>query len=98
MFLTPNITGRSLKARFMVHRRPSSANSEVSKHVNCDQPDHSIHVSMDNVKILEVEPKWSERGVREAIQIQINNPTLNKEGGRYNLPAVWNNTLRALGR
>ena len=88
-------TGRSLKARFMEHRRPSSVNSEVSKHINCDQPDHSI--SLDNVRILEVEPKWFERGVREAIQMWINNPMLNKDAGRYNLPDVWNNTLRVLG-
>ena len=28
--------GRSLKSRFMEHRRPSSVNSEVSRHVKCD--------------------------------------------------------------
>ena len=40
--------------------------------------------NLDNVKTLEVELKWFERGVREAIQIRINNPTLNKDTGRYN--------------
>ena len=45
-------TGRSLKARFMEHRRPSSVNTEVSKHIICDQPDHSI--SLDKVRTLEV--------------------------------------------
>ena len=45
----------SLKARFLEHKRPSSVNLEVSKHINCDHPDHSI--SLDNVRILEVEPK-----------------------------------------
>ena len=70
--------------------------SEVSKHINCDHPDHSI--SLDKVRILEVEPKWFERGVRETIQIRMNNPTLNKDAGRYNLPSVWNNTLKKLGR
>ena len=43
-------TGRSLKSRFMEPRTPSSVNSEVSKHVNSDQPEHSI--SYDNVKIF----------------------------------------------
>ena len=89
-------TDWSLKSRFMQHRRPSSVNSEVSKHVTCNQPDHSI--SLDNVRIQEVEPKWFDRRVMEAIQIWINNLILNKDSGRYNLPAVWNNTLRALGR
>ena len=45
---------------------------------------------------MEVESKWFERGVREAIQIRINTPTLNKDAGRYNLPPVWNNTLKKL--
>ena len=67
--------GRSLKSRFM-----SSVNSEVSRHVNCDQPHYSI--SLDNVRILEVELKWFERGVREAIQVRINNPILNSKGTR----------------
>ena len=57
--------GRSLKSRFIEHRRPILVNSEVSKHVNCDQPDHSI--SLGNVMSLEVELNWFERGVREAI-------------------------------
>ena len=42
--------------------------------------------------------KWFERGVRESIQIRINISTLNKDTGRYNLPLVWNNTLKKLGR
>ena len=89
-------TGRYLKVRFSEHRRPSSVNPEISKHINCDHHDHSI--SLDNVNILEVEPKWFKRGVREAIQITLNNPTLNKDTGMYNLPPMWNNTLRKLGR
>ena len=89
-------TGRSLKARFQEHRRPSSANSEVSKHINSDCPEH--HIDMDNAKILEVEPKWFERGVREAIHIRMLKPTLNRDAGRYNLPHVWDNTLKAVNR
>ena len=65
-----------MKSRFVEHRRPSSVNSEVSRHVNRDQPDHRI--SFDKVRIFEVERKWFERGVTEAIQIRINNLTLEK--------------------
>ena len=84
-------TERSLKQRFLEHRRPSSVTSEVSRHVHLDHPDHSI--SMDDTKILEVEPKWFERGVKEAIHIRVTHPSLNKDGGRYNLPSVWTNIL-----
>ena len=76
-------TGRSLNARFSVHKRPSSVNSEVYKHINSDHPDNSI--SLDNVRILEIEPKSFERGVREAIQIRMKNPTLNKDLALYNI-------------
>ena len=89
-------TGSSLMSRFMDHRRRSWVNSEVSRHVNCDQPDHSI--SLHSVKILSVESKWFERGVMKAIKIRINNPMHNKDAGRYNLLAVWNNTLKVLGK
>ncbi len=37
--------------------------SEVSQRVHMDQPDHNI--SMDVTKILEVESKWFERGVKD---------------------------------
>ena len=45
--------------------------------------------------------RWNRSGlreVRESIQININNPALNKDAGRYNLTPVWNNTLKKLGR
>ena len=79
-------TERSLKARFGEHRRPSSTTSEVSKHIHTDSPDHTI--TLDNTKILAVEHKWFERGVKEAIHIRALKPSLNRDGGRYNLPLI----------
>lgn len=55
----------SLKAQFGGHRRPSST---TSKHIHTDSPNHTI--SLDNTKVLSVEPKWFERGVKEAIYIR----------------------------
>ena len=83
---------RSLKARFGEHRRPSSTTSEVSKHIHTDNPNHNI--MLENTKILSVEHKWFERGVKEAIYIRAMNPSLNRDGGRYNLPPVWNNIIK----
>ena len=85
-------TERSLKARFSEHRRPSSVNSEVSKHIHTDCPDHGVQ--LDKTEILAVEPKWYERGVKEAIYIRANKPSLNRDGGRFNLSPIWNNTLK----
>ncbi len=53
-------TERSLKSRFMEHRRPSSTTSEVSRHIHLDQSD--IQVDIERVKILAVEPRWFEQG------------------------------------
>ena len=53
---------------------------------------HSI--TLDNTKILSVEPKWFERGVKEAIHIRALKPTLNRDGGRCNFFPVCNNIIK----
>ena len=75
----------------MEHRRPSSNTSEVSRHIHQENPDHKVDIT--NTSILTTEPKWFERGVKEAIYIRANKPTLNRDGGRYMLPPVWHNTI-----
>ena len=52
-------------------------------------------MDMTNAKILEVEPWWFERGVKEAIKIWVTEPTINRDGGSSNLPAEWNNMLKS---
>ena len=49
-------------------------------------------------EILEVEPRWFERGVKEAIYIRTLCPSLNKDGGCHNLHPIWTNLLRNRGR
>ena len=85
-------TERSLKTRFLEHRRPSSSTSEVSQHIHIESPGH--HVSLDEVKVLDREDKWFERGVKEAIYIRAHQPSLNRDGGRYKLPRVYDPILR----
>ena len=85
-------TERSLRSRFLEHRRPSSIHSEVSSHINRDKASHSV--SLANAKILGREDDWFARGVREAIHIRAHHPSLNKDGGRYQLPHIWNSLLR----
>ena len=67
--------------------------SEVSQHVHVDRQEHGV--SLDKVKILTVENRKFERGVKEAIYIRVAKPSLNKDGWRYLLPSVWTNLLRA---
>ena len=47
-------TERSLKARFLEHRRPSSTSSEVSQHIHVESPGHKI--DREKVQILDREP------------------------------------------
>ena len=75
---------------------PSSSTSEVSRHVHTTEPGHSIDIA--NAEILEVEPRWFERGVKEAIHIRTLCPSLNKDRGRYNLSPIWTSLLRNRGR
>ena len=48
---------------------------------------------MDRVKIIRVESKKFERGVKEAIYVRVAELTLNKDSGSYLLLAVWTNLL-----
>ena len=66
-----------------------STTSEVSKHIHVNHPQHSVE--LENTEVLTTEPRWFERGVKEAIYI---NPSLNRDGGRYNLPLVWDNIIK----
>ena len=85
-------TERSLKARFLEHRRPSSSSSEVSQHIHIESPGH--HINLDKVEILDREERYFERGVKEAIYIRALQPSLNRDGGRYKLPRVYDPVLR----
>ena len=73
----------SSKARFLEHRRPSSLSSEVSQHIHIASLGH--HIDLEKVNILNREPRWFEKGVKEAIYTCIYQPTLYKDGGRYKL-------------
>ena len=50
---------------------------------------------MDKVKILTVENREFERGIKEAMNIRVAEQSLNKDGRHYLLPTVWTNLLRA---
>ena len=85
-------TERSLRTRFLEHKRPSSANSsEVAKHLHVDCPGHSV--DFKNAKVLDQDQRWLERGIKEAVYIRAHKPTLNASPGRYLLPTVWNRII-----
>ena len=51
--------------------------------------------SVDNFKIIGREGHGISRTIKEAIYIRVNNPTLNRNVGKYNLPHIWDKVLFA---
>ena len=85
-------TERFLWTSFLEHRRPSSvSSSEVAAHIHIESPGH--HLEFDKVRILDRETRYFERGVKEAIHIRANQPSLNKDGGRHRLSRVYDPIL-----
>ena len=72
-------TERSFKARFLEHKRPSCTSSEVSRHLNKAKPENDVHI--DEARILDRDPDWFTRGIRESIYIRAHKPNLNRDGG-----------------
>ncbi|KAI8491760.1 Arachidonate 5-lipoxygenase [Branchiostoma belcheri] len=73
------------------HRRPSSNTSEVSQHIHIESPGHTV--TLDKVRILDTEQDYFVRGVKEAVYIRAHQPSLNRDGGRYRLPATFDALL-----
>ena len=49
--------------------------------------------SIDNFKIIGREDNSLARTIKESIYIRVNNPTLNRNIGIYNLAHIWDNLL-----
>ncbi|XP_072022385.1 uncharacterized protein [Amphiura filiformis] len=82
-------TKRPLGVRSREHKREPSP---VALHVRITG--HSIPT--EQVKIIDQDESWFGRGVREACHIRINKSDLNRDAGRYYLPAVYNSLLSRL--
>ena len=58
--------------------------------------DTGHNIPTDQAKIIDQDESWFSRGVREAAHIRIHRSTLNRDAGRYYLPAVYNPLLSRL--
>ena len=52
-----------------------------------------MKTSIENFKIIGREDNSLARTIKESIYIRVNNPTLNRNIGKYNLPHIWDNIL-----
>ena len=85
-------TDRDFWTRFSEHKRKCmSKKSEVAEHIHLKAPGHQL--DFDKTRILDRDTRWFQRGIREAIYIRAQKPTLNRNAGRYTLPVVWDNII-----
>ena len=85
-------TDRDFWTRFLEHKRIcESKKSEVAEHIHLKAPGHQLDFA--KTSILDRDARWFQRGIREAIYIRAQKPTLNRNAGRYTLPVVWDNII-----
>ena len=69
------------------------------EHLKTSSPihDHSVisghSVTIDNFSIVGREDQTLLRTIKEALYIRVNNPSLNKNIGKYHLPHIWDEVL-----
>ena len=61
--------------------------SEVAEHIHLKAPGHQL--DFEKTRILDRDARWFQRGIREAIYIRAQKPTLNRNAGSYTIPVVW---------
>ena len=52
---------------------------------------HSTNI--DNFSIVRQEDQKLIRSIKEAVYVKVNNPSLNKNMGKYHLPNIWDEVL-----
>ncbi|KAM4589401.1 uncharacterized protein V3H82_003528 isoform 2-T2 [Fundulus diaphanus] len=85
-------TKQPLHRRMAQHRRATSSGQDSAVHLHLKDKGHSFEDQ--NVHILDKEDRWFERGVKEAIYVKRERPTLNRGGGlRFQLSKTYNTAI-----
>ena len=79
-------TSRTFGERYKEHLKDPSP-----IHQHCNHTGHPI--SHNNFQIIGREGHSLARNIKESIFIRVNNPTLNRNIGKFNLPLIWDMVL-----
>ena len=79
-------TSRTFGERYKEHLKDPSPIHQHSNHT--DHP-----TSHNNFQIIGREGHSLPRNIKESIFIRVNNPTLNRNIGKFNLPHIWDRVL-----
>ena len=77
---------RTFAERFKEHQK---APSPIYDHFNTS----GDTVTIDNFSIVGSEDQNLMRTIKEALYIRVNNPSLNRNIGKYHLPHIWDEVL-----
>ena len=90
-------TKQPLHKRLYQHRRPGTLGNDSAVYSHLQTAKHNFKDK--DVLILDKESRWFERGVREAIYVSSENPSLNRGGGlRHNLSRIYSSAIRKIPR
>ena len=79
-------SARNFEERYKEHLK---APSPIHDHLNIS----GHNVTIDNFSILGREDQNLLRTIKEALYIRVNNPSLNRNIGKYHLPHIWDEVL-----
>ena len=80
-------------------RNSRTFDERFKEHLKAPSPiyEHDIKTghktSVENFRIIGREGHGISRTIQEAIYIRVNNPTLNRNVGKYNMPHIWDKVL-----
>ena len=80
------VSARNFEERYKEHLK---APSPIYDHLNISGHD----VTIDNFTILGREDQNLPRTIKEVLYIRANNPSLNRNTGKYHLPHIWDEVL-----
>ena len=93
-----NVTGWSVMRNTLVNPL-EPLGERIKEHLKAPSPiyDHQNitghNVTLDNFSIVGREDQNLCRWIKEALYVRVNNPSLNKNIGKYHLPHIWDEVL-----
>ena len=90
-------TEQPIKKRMYQHRKAAGEGTSSAVFNHLHDKNHTF--SNSNVDIISREKNWFERGVKEAVFVKSDNPSLNRHGGvRHKLSSAWDRNIATLAR
>ena len=87
-------TNVNMKKQLQHARDTQSTQVEAPRELTIANNPWDYVVRADCFRILDSEVPGTSRNIKEALFIRVNDPTLNRNLGKYQLPHIWDNILQ----